>query len=416
MVSPALAAATGLFNIHCPWYSPGMRFSSRIQNELAPNEYSLAVEQKRAENSTIWDLSISNPTLAGLDYPLEEIREALADSAKHFYQPDPRGLPAARSAVAGYYHERGINLSPDSIVLTSGTSEAYGFLFKLLCTPGKSSLVPKPSAPLGPLIAELEGVTAKPYALSGENWRWDLASLFEAQTPGARAVVAISPNNPTGNMLTEEELRELSGFCAAHRLALIVDEVFLDYPSPQRAGSVVSSAGNPNTLTFTLGGLSKACGLPQMKLAWIVVGGPERDTREALDRLEFIADAFLSVGTPVQRAAPVLLALGAQVREQILRRLDRNEAALMKNLGGVPGVTLYPRDGGWYSVVGLPAGTDDEEFALRVLKEQSVIVQPGYMFDMEDTQAAVISLLTPAGVFEEGIARISTLLRESAEK
>jgi alanine-synthesizing transaminase len=392
-----------------------MRFSSRIQNELAPNAYYRAMEHMRAKNSAIWDLSISNPTLAGLEYPLEEIREALAEGAKHFYQPDPRGLMAARSAVSGYYHERGITLSPDSIVLTSGTSEAYGFLFKLLCTPGKSILYPKPSYPLVPLIAELEGVTAKPYPLTGENWRWDLASLFEALTHGARAVVAVSPNNPTGSMLTDEALREVSGFCAAHRLALIVDEVFLDYPSPQRAESVVSSAGNPDALTFTLGGLSKACGLPQMKLAWIAVSGPERDTREALARLEFIADAFLSVGTPVQQAASGLLALGARVREQIRRRVDRNEAALKATLGGVPGVTVFPRDGGWYSVVELPAGIDDEAFALRALEEQSVILQPGYMFDMEDAQAAVVSLLPPPEVFEEGISRIAELLREPSE-
>ncbi|MGB7539690.1 MAG: pyridoxal phosphate-dependent aminotransferase, partial [Anaerolineales bacterium] len=367
---------------------------------------SRAMEQKRAENSALRDLSISNPTLAGLEYPLEQIREALADGAKHFYQPDPRGLLTARSAVATYYHERGINISPDSIVLTSGTSEAYGFLFKLLCSPGKSILYPTPSYPLIPLIAELEGVTAKPYALTGDHWRWDPAALFEARAPVARAVVAVSPNNPTGSMLTDEELRGLSGFCAAHRLALIVDEVFLDYPAPARAGSVVSSAGNPDALTFTLGGLSKACGLPQMKLAWIAVSGPERDTREALARLEFIADAFLSVGTPVQQAAPVLLALGAQVREQIHRRLDQNEAALKEILGAVPGVTLFPRDGGWYSVVGLPAGADDEEFALRLLIEESVIVQPGYMFDMEDPQAAIVSLLTPREVFQEGLRRI----------
>ncbi|MBN2085505.1 MAG: pyridoxal phosphate-dependent aminotransferase [Anaerolineales bacterium] len=389
-----------------------MRFSSRIQTELAPNEYSRIVEEKRARNLAIWDLSISNPTLAGLDYPLEEIREAMADGAKHFYQPDPRGLLAARSAVAGYYHERGIGLSPDSIVLTSGTSEAYSFLFKLLCTPGKSILYPKPSYPLVPLIAELEGVTAAPYALSNEDWRWDLAALFGARTPGARVVVAVSPNNPTGSMLTAEDLRELSGFCAAHRLALIVDEVFLDYPSPARAKSVVSSAGNPDSLTFTLGGLSKACGLPQMKLAWIAVSGPERDTREALARLEFIADAFLSVGTPVQRAAPVLLDLGAQVREQIRQRVDANEENLKKILGGVPGVTLFPRDGGWYSVVELPAEMDDEGFAIRLLMEQSVIVQPGYMFDMEDAQAVIVSLLAPPEMFQEGIARISVLLRE----
>jgi alanine-synthesizing transaminase len=387
-----------------------MRFSSRIRSGLAPNDFSLAAERKRSEGGEIWDLTVSNPTLAGLEYPLEEIHEALAESAKHIYQPDPRGLLAARSAVAGYYHEQGIHLPPDSIVLTSGTSEAYGYLFKLLCTPGKTILYPKPSYPLVPLIAELEGVSATPYTLSEEGWHWDVAALFEVLRPGVRAVVAVSPNNPTGTMLTGKELRELSGFCAAHRIGLIVDEVFLDYPAPVRADSVVSSAGNPDTLTFTLGGLSKACGLPQMKLAWIAVGGPPREKRRALARLEFIADAFLSVGTPVQQAAPALLGLGAGIREQIRSRVDQNEETLKMTLGDTAGVRLYPRDGGWYAVVGLPDGLQDEAFALRLLKEQSVIVQPGYLFDMEDVQAAVLSLLTLPEIFAEGAGRISQTL------
>jgi aspartate/methionine/tyrosine aminotransferase len=216
-------------------------------------------------------------------------------------------------------------------------------------------------------------------------------------------------------MLTEKELREMSGFCAAHRLALIVDEVFLDYPAPARAGSVVSSAGNPDTLTFTLGGLSKACGLPQMKLGWIAVGGPERDVREALNRLEFIADAFLTVGTPVQQAAPILLDLGTRIREQIRLRVDENEETLQDILGDVPGVTIFPRDGGWYSVIGLPAGVEDEEFAIRLLKEQSVIIQPGYLFDMEDVQTAILSLLTPTDLFQEGVNRMSAIFREIAD-
>jgi alanine-synthesizing transaminase len=387
-----------------------VRYSNRIPGELASNEYSRAVDRKRAGNSPLWDLTVSNPTLAGLDYPLEEIREALAESGKYFYQPDPRGLLTARSAVVGYYHDRGINLSPDSIILTSGTSEAYGFLFKLLCTPGKSILFPKPSYPLVPLIAELEGVAAKPYPLSGEGWRWDLADLFGIQTRAARALVAVSPNNPTGSMLTEEELREISGFCAAHRLGLIVDEVFLDYPSPARAESVISSAGNPDALTFTLGGLSKACGLPQMKLGWIAVSGPERDARKALSRLEFIADAFLTVGTPVQRAAPVLLSLGVQVREQIRLRLNQNEETLHAILDDIPGINIFPRDGGWYAVIGLPAGTEDEEFALHLLQEQSVIVQPGYLFDIEAAQSAVVSLLTPVDSFAQGVEKIRLVI------
>jgi hypothetical protein len=297
--------------------------------------------------------------------------------------------------------------------LTSGTSEAYGFLFKLLCTPGKTVLYPKPSYPLIPLIAELEGVNARAYALSGKEARWDLSSLFEARIAGTRAVIAVSPNNPTGSMLTEEELHEVSGFCAAHKLALIVDEVFLDYPSPAREGSIVSSAGNPDTLTFTLGGLSKGCGLPQMKLAWIAVSGPQRDRRRALRRLEFIADAFLSVGTPVQLAVPVLLSYGAQVREQIRLRVNRNEERWRKILNGIRGITLFPRDGGWYAVIGLPAGMEDEGFALRLLEEQSVIVQPGYLFDYEDMQTAVVSLLTPPAIFKEGVQKISDYLQST---
>jgi alanine-synthesizing transaminase len=390
-----------------------MRYSSRIRGELAPNDFSSAVEAIRADRTPCWDLTVSNPTSAGFEYPHEEIREALAEGAKHIYQPDPRGLLTARSAVAGYYHERGLILAPESLLLTSGTSEAYGYLFKLLCTPGKNILCPSPSYPLVPLIAELEGVDARPYALTPGDARWDPAALYDALTPRARAVVAVSPNNPTGSMLTEGELRELSGFCAAHKLALIVDEVFLDYPSPARAGSVVSSAGNPDTLTFTLGGLSKACGLPQMKLSWIAVSGPEAEAQEALSRLEFIADAYLSVGTPVQQAAPALLQLGAGVREQIAQRIEANENALGAALAPVRGARALPRDGGWYAVIELPAGTEDEDFSLGLLKTERVIIQPGYLFDYEDAQTAVISLITPEEIFAEGLQKTVRFLAAS---
>jgi len=393
-----------------------MRFSSRVRSELAPNDFFRAVEQLRSSGSPVWDLTVSNPTAAGLEYPLDEIRSALGDAARHSYQPDPRGLPAAREAVAGYYRGHGKNVSLDSIVLTSGTSEAYAYLFKLLCSPGDVLLFPTPSYPLVELIAELEGVAARPYPLAGKNWRWDAKNLFEKLTPGARAVIAVSPNNPTGSMLTGEELRDVSGFCSSHGLALIVDEVFLDYPSPGREGNGISTAGNPGALTFTLGGLSKSCGLPQMKLAWIAVSGPEEETRDALLRLEFIADAFLSVGTPVQQAAPALLALGAQVREQIRRRVNLNEDTMKGTLGNHPGATIFPRDGGWYAVIGLPSGMDDEEFSLNLLNTQKVVVQPGYLFDFENAQAVIVSLLTPADLFNEGVKRISAFLQKPSEK
>ena len=386
-----------------------MHISSRIRDDLEPNEFFRAVEIRRTGHQPILDLTVSNPTQAGLEYPQEEIRATLAEAAGHSYQPDPRGLPVARAAVADYYQLHRRTVSPESIVLTSGTSEAFSFLFKLLCDPGEAILFPKPSYPLVELIAELEGVAAHPYPLAGKFHRWDVASLFENLTPDARAVIAVSPNNPTGTMLTAEELRAVSGFCASHGLALIVDEVFLDYPSPNREADAVSSAGNPDALTFTLGGLSKSCGLPQMKLGWIAVSGPEPETRRALSRLEFIADAFLSVGTPVQQAAPALLALGTKVREQIRRRANANDARLREILGGIPGTSIGAREGGWYAVISLPSGADDEEFALNLLESRDVLVQPGFLYDFDDP-VIVISLLTPEGEFREGAQRMISSL------
>jgi alanine-synthesizing transaminase len=393
-----------------------MQFSSRVRNDLSPNEFFRAVEERQAQNPPPLDLTVSNPTLAGLEYPQEEIRIALGETAKHVYQPDPRGLLAARSAVTGYYHLHGCTVDPERIILTSGTSEAYSFLFKLLCGPAETVLYPKPSYPLVEIIAELEGLEAHPYPLAASGWRYDAGGIEEPLPSSARALVAVSPNNPTGTMLTVEEMRALSGFCTRNGLALIVDEVFLDYPSPRREKSVVCSAANVDCLTFTLGGLSKSCGLPQMKLAWIVVSGPEAAVRKALDRLEFIADAFLSVGTPVQQAAPTLLEVGAQVREQIRTRVDLNEATLIEILSGIPDVTLFLRDGGWYAVIGLPSGMDDEEFSLNLVNSQNVIAQPGYLFDFRDPQAVILSLLTPADLFAEGVKRISTLLQNHGEK
>ena len=392
------------------WYSHGVRFTSRIQAELAPNDFSAAVERRRAGASPLWDLTVSNPTLAGFEYPLEEIRDALARAARHPYRPDPCGLPAARRAVAEYYQSHGKDISPESILLTSGTSEAYAHLFKMLCSPGEAVLFPRPSYPLVEVIAGLEGVLAHPYPLSGAGRRWDVSGIGRSPPSGARAVVAVSPNNPTGSMLTQDELRSLSGFCKEHALALIVDEVFLDYPSPARAASVVSSAGNPDVLTFTLGGLSKACGLPQMKLAWIAAGGPEEAVRTAMAHLEFINDAFLTAGTPVQQATPELLALGTRIREGIRRRVDRNGKTLRRILGGAEGATLFERDGGWYAVVGLPPGTEDEEFSLRLLEQRDVIVQPGYLFDFDEVQTIVLSLLTESERFSAGVEKIRAAL------
>jgi len=386
-----------------------MDFSSRLSDDLEPNDFFRAVENRRARGLPLLDLTVSNPTQAGLEYPQEEIQRALAEGAGHAYRPDPRGLPAARAAIVEYYRAHGRAPAPESIVLASGTSEAYAHLFKLMCDPGESILSPKPSYPLVELVAELEGVAAHPYPLTGKDRRWQVASLFENLTPGARAVVAVSPNNPTGSMLTAKELRAVGGFCASNELALIVDEVFLDYPAPEREGDVVSAVDNQDVLTFTLGGLSKSCGLPQMKLAWIAVSGPQPEARQALSRLEFIADAFLSVGTPVQQAAPALLALGKPVREQIRRRVNANDALLREILKGRPEASIAPREGGWNAVISLPAGSDDEEFSLNLLESRGVLVQPGFLYDYDDP-VLVISLLTPPEEFRDGARRIGDCL------
>jgi hypothetical protein len=391
-----------------------MHFSSRLSDDLEPNDFFRAVEYRRARGLPLLDLTVSNPTQAGLDYPQEEIQRALAEGAGQVYQPDPRGLPAARAAVAEYYRAHGRAPAPESIVLTSGTSEAYAQLFKLLCDPGESILSPRPSYPLVELVAELEGVAAHPYPLAGNDRPWRAASLRENLSPDTRAVVAVSPNNPTGGMLTAAELREVSGFCAAQGIALIVDEVFLDYPSPDWEAKVVSSVDNPDALTFTLGGLSKSCGLPQMKLSWIVVSGPQTEARQALSRLEFIADAFLSVGTPVQQAAPALLALGKNVREQIRRRVNANDALLREILKDRAEAPVASRDGGWYAVIGLPAGNDDETVAMNLLESRGVLIQPGFLYDYDDP-VMVLSLLTPEAEFREGAQRIISHLSDASK-
>jgi alanine-synthesizing transaminase len=386
-----------------------MAFSSRIRRDLSPNVFFRSVEERREQNPPL-DLTVSNPTLAGLEYPREEIRDALGETAKQIYQPDPRGLSAARSAVAGYYHLHGCGVDAERIILTSGTSEAYSFLFKLLCGPGEAVLFPRPSYPLVEIIAELEGLKSNPYPLAANGWHYDAARIQECLPDSARAVVAVSPNNPTGTMLTADELRGLSGFCAGKGLALIVDEVFLDYPAPRREKDMLTSAANPDCLTFTLGGLSKSCGLPQMKLAWIVASGPDAAVRDSLSRLEYIADAFLTVGTPVQQAASTLLASGTCVRDQIHRRVDFNEERLEDILRGVPGAALFPREGGWYAVIGISPEPDDEAFALELLEDQDVLVQPGFLYDYE-IPVIVISLLTEEEIFDEGARRIVEMLR-----
>jgi alanine-synthesizing transaminase len=375
--------------------------SARSSFDLAPNRLSQALVRARQEAKPILDLTESNPTRAGLPYPRGIILDALASTDALLYEPAPFGLWSAREAVA-----REIGVAPARVVLTASTSEAYAFLFKLLCDPGDEVLVPVPSYPLFEHLARLESVRAVPYRLAYDGaWHVDLDSVRRAVSARTRAVVTVSPNNPTGSYLKRPELAAL----AALRLPIVSDEVFASYPlreDPERASSALQAQG---PLVFSLGGLSKLAALPQMKLAWIAVGGDAPDVTDAMGRLEVIADAFLSVGTPVQHALPHLLATRGATESAIRSRTRANLRLLRSRVTNTP-ATLLDVEGGWYATLRIPATRSEESWVLALLEENGVYVHPGHFFDFEREAYLVLSLLTPEASFAEGVARIVTRL------
>jgi aspartate/methionine/tyrosine aminotransferase len=387
-------------------------FSSRVRSHLETNRIAAAVLAHRRSGAPLLDLTVTNPTACGLEYPAD-ILQPLADPSSCLYAPEPLGLRVAREAVAADYARRGIGVArggvnSDRIVLTASTSEAYSLLFKLLCEPsGDDVLVPAPSYPLFEHLTMLDGVTARPYALDYQGrWELDTASVDAAWTSRVRAVLGVSPNNPTGSVLTPAELRDLSARCASGRAALILDEVFADYPLRKRTADPAFDAGTPPALTFRLGGLSKSAGLPQVKLGWILVDGPEELVREALDRLELICDTYLSVSTPVQVAAPRLIEQGAAVREGIGARLRGNLEVLLQLAATVPAVQVLPPDAGWTVVIRVPAQMSEEELVLSLLREREVLVHPGFFFDFAHEAFLVLSLLPEPSVFADGASRV----------
>lgn len=373
----------------------------------------------------IIDLTESNPTVVGLGASGDAIASAVCLPEAAVYDPSPLGMPVARRAVAEHLERRGLPVGDDRILLTAGTSEAYSFLFKMLANPGERVLVPRPSYPLFDYLAGLEAVLVEPYPLSYEGrWAIDFDALertLEAGHGSARAVVVVNPNNPTGQALRRSEREILDHICAKRGVAIISDEVFLDYlfdePSPggstREPGDPVVSTGSPwpgeegpRALTFTLGGLSKSCGMPQMKLGWIVVGGEERLVHEAIERLEMIADTYLSVGAPVQCAAARLIRIGDEVRRAILSRVVENRVRLKRAVDAVPSCGVLEADGGWYGVLRVPSMRSEEALVLDLLKESDVLVHPGYFFDFPREAYLVLSLLPEPGRFAEGIRRI----------
>jgi aspartate/methionine/tyrosine aminotransferase len=380
-------------------------FSERTRFDRRANRLTEALEARRRRGERTIDLTVSNPTRAGILAP-HAVLAPLAGEASRHYEPRPLGHPEAREAIALDYQASGLSVGAERIVLHASTSEAYGFLFKLLCDPGDDVLVPRPGYPLFEFLAGLESVAARSYALSYDGeWHLDLALLAAAIGPRTRAIVVVSPGNPTGAYLKQDEADALGRLCAERGLAVVSDEVFADFPlrpDPRRAASAASDS---SALTFALGGLSKSCALPQLKLAWTAVAGPEPLRREALERLELVADTFLPVATPVQAALPSLLARKKDLSAPVRARVEGNLGTLRAALRASPATLLEP-EGGWSAVLRVPATVSEEERALRLLERSGVLVHPGYFFDFPGEAYLVLSLLPEPSEFGPGLDRL----------
>jgi aspartate/methionine/tyrosine aminotransferase len=381
-------------------------FSARVPPPLQRNAFSKALDAARAAGRDLIDLTISNPTRSGIAYP-PHLFAPLSRAEVAEYHPEPFGMRGAREAVAADYARRSLVAPWDRIVLTASTSEAYSVLFKLLCAPaGDRVLVPAPSYPLFDHLSALDGVGAMSYELHYDGrWWLDFDSVEAAWDGSTRALLAVSPNNPTGSVLSDDERRGLRALCAARDAALIVDEVFADYMFGQ-IGPGEDDAGPPSCLTFRLGGLSKSAALPQVKLGWIAVNGPAALVDEALGRLELICDTYLSVSTPVQVAAADLIAGGAGPRAQVLGRVRANYRLLRELAAQYPSVEVLNADGGWSAVIRVAANASEEAITLELLERDRVVVYPGFFFDFPHEAFLVVSLLPTAAQFHEGIRRV----------
>jgi len=375
-------------------------FSSRLQWESHSNLLSLLLAEKRRNGAAILDLTESNPTRVGLTYSQGDILAGLADPRALNYDPQPRGLLSAREAVAVYYRERGIDVPSSRLLLTASTSEAYSYIFKLLADPGDEILVPRPSYPLFDYLAALESVCVRQYPLHYDGaWHIDFTSLSKLVTPRTRAIVVVNPNNPTGSYLKRDEWERLQ----ALGLPVISDEVFSDFalgPAPERASAL---AGSNGVLTFAMSGLSKVAGLPQMKLGWIAADGPGHEA--ALEGLEWIADTFLSVSTPAQLALPRILTASGSVQQQIRDRIRTNLNEAVTRTDGSP-CRCLTAEGGWSVILEVPRILTEDDWALHLLAQKEVLVQPGFFYDFETEAFLVLSLLTPPIIFDQGVRRI----------
>jgi alanine-synthesizing transaminase len=385
--------------------APNQMFAKRTNWNLESNRSSVALAAHRAAGKPLIDLTVSNPTECGFQYDAEAILGALGNPAALKYEPNPRGLDVARSAVARYYAERDAFVSNDDIFLTTSTSEAYSYVFRTLCDPDDEWLIPEPSYPLFEFLADIQDVRLVRYPLVYDyGWQIDFHALERAITPRTRGVIVVHPNNPTGHFTKPDETRKLNEICAARKLAIIADEVFLDFALKEK--QTTTFAANPEALTFTLSGLSKICGLPQMKAAWLIVGGPAVLKAEALARLEVIADTYLSMSAPIQWALPALLDQRHTFQKQLMTRVRENLSDLEQQLKRQKSCSRLDVEGGWNAVIRVPATRSDEDLALELLATKSVYVHPGHFYDFPAQGYLVFSLIPPENVFSSGLRQL----------
>ena len=380
-------------------------FSRRTRWDMETNPFTRAVQEHQCQGRELLDLTASNPTRVGLKLDAQAVLRALSHVEALNYDPQPRGLLSARHAIAEYYASLGVEMAPEQLILTTSTSEAYSFALRLLCDPDDEVLIPTPSYPLFEYLAQIQDVKLVPYELVYDHgWQIDFHSLEKAISAMTRAIILVNPNNPTGSFVRESEREQLNHFCREHSLALVVDEVFFDFNlSSERFASF---AGNHEALTFTLSGLSKVSGLPQMKVAWMAASGPAEVVGPALERLEVIADTYLSMNAPVQHAIPELLEQRKDFQSQLTTRLRANLAEVDFQLSEQKLLTRLEVDGGWYATLRVPVTRTDEELAIDLLKETGVLVHPGHFFDFASDGYLILSLMTPEQEFAEGLGRV----------
>jgi alanine-synthesizing transaminase len=386
-------------------------FAERTKWNMAANRLSNALSAHRASGKSLLDLTISNPTECGFTYEENAALDALANPAALHYEPDPRGLLSARLAVASYYAGRRAQIDSNDIFLVTSTSEAYSFAFRLLCNPGDEILIPAPSYPLLDFLAEIHDVRMVRYPLLYDHgWQIDFHTLEKAVGPRTRAVVVVHPNNPTGHFVKRTESQRLSEICAAHEMALIADEVFLDFALADDTPE--SFAANEQALTLATSGLSKISGLPQMKAAWLIASGPSALKAQALARLEIVADTYLSMNTPIQLAMPVFMEQRHGFQRQLMDRVRKNLAELDRQLAPQQTCSRLKVEGGWHAVVRLPAIYEDQEFAITLLEAKGVYIHPGHFYDFPAKGYLVVSLITPENAFADGLARLLSQANE----